>query len=153
MNEQMTIDMYLSTIREPQYGERGCQVCEWWDHDTKTKGCSWNDAYYRKDKDFVLNEYPTCGRFMPDSYKIKGMCGNCEHCNNFVFQRKPEYEGKNRSLANNDPVDEPNIYCTHPKGSLNRHTAYKDLEQKKFGVGLYHRQHEWDTCDRWEQGE
>lgn len=146
MNEQITLDMYMASKRSPEYGERGCHVCEWWNHDSRTKGCFWSDPYWG----YGVQEYPGCGHFMPDSFKILKMCDNCEHCNCFVFKDKPEHIG-NHEKSMNDPEDEPNIYCTHPDGSLNRHTAYKDLEQHKFGVGLYNRQHEWDTCDRWEK--
>lgn len=148
MNEQITLDMYMASKRDPEYGERGCQVCEWWNHDNRTKGCTWNDPYWNRNG-IDHQEYPDC-RFMPDSYKIKGMCGNCRHCNNFVFEDKPEHKD-NHKRSMYDPLEEPNIYCTHPQGSLNRRTAYKDLEQHNFGVGHYHRQHEWDTCDRWEE--
>lgn len=148
MNEQITIDMYMASKRAPEYGERGCQACEWWDNRSDIKGCYWNDEYWQKNSFMGRQEYPNC-KFMPDSYKVLRMCGNCEYCNTFEYQEKPEH--KNDHLkAMYDPLEEPNIYCTHPEGSLNRHTAYKDLEQANFGVGHYHRQHEWDTCDRWE---
>lgn len=148
MDEQITIEMYMATQRPPEYGERGCQVCAWWDH-FDIKGCFWNEDYWIK-SGHKKQEYPEC-KFMPSSNKIQKMCDNCKYCNCFVYEEKPEHKGKHDSKAINDPVDEPNIYCDHPEGSLNRHTAYKDLEQHKFGVGLYHRQHEWDTCDRWEE--
>lgn len=84
------------------------------------------------------------------------MCGNCKWANQFEYEIKPEYEdsvkkhnGYTKQSAE-DPLEEPNIYCTHRDGSLNRRTAYKDIEQAGFGVGHWNRQHEWDTCDRWE---
>ena len=150
--EQITIDMYLATKRPPEYGERGCHVCTWYGH-MGQEGCCWNDEYWQKDSFFKRQEYPDC-RFMPSSSRGMPMCDNCEHCNNFIYQIKPEYlkdvaNGK-RIKAMYDPLEEPNIYCDHHLGSLNRRTAYKDLEQAGFGVGHYHRQHEWDICDRWE---
>lgn len=144
---QMTMDMFMATKRPPEYGERGCHVCEWWNNRSDIPGCYWNDEYWLKGG-CERQVYPNC-KFMPDSAKIEKMCANCEHCNQFVFQDKPEHKDNHRKSMY-DPVDEPNIYCTHREGSLNRHTAYKEFEKHKFGVGLYHRQHEWDTCDRWE---
>lgn len=66
-----------------------------------------------------------------------------------MFEYKSEYEGVK---GFHNPIEEPNIYCTHEEGSLNRRTAYKDREQKGFGCNTYDRQHEFDTCDRWELG-
>jgi hypothetical protein len=146
---QMNLYEWLNDSKyTPEYGERGCHVCTWYDH-TNVKGCFWNEEYWQKGLDIGKMEYPNC-RFLPDSCKIHGTCETCKYCNQFDYEIKPEYE-KNLRKAIYDPVDEPNIYCTHKDGSLNRHTAYKDCEQYKFGVGLYHRQHEWDTCDRWEK--
>ena len=147
MNEQITLDMYMASKRPPEYGERGCHVCGWWHH-MKAPGCYWNDDYYLR-AGYKYCEYPDCGKFLPDSTKGMPMCDNCEHCNNFIFEDKPENVG-NHKKSMYDPLEEPNIYCNHPDGSLNRRTAYKDREQKNFGVGHYHRQHEWDICDRWE---
>lgn len=145
-----TFEVPGKVIMGPEYGDRGCEVCVWHDR-MGVKGCEWNDPYWIKGG-FKKQIYPDC-RFMPDTTKIPGMCGNCKHSNCFIYKTKPEYENckNSHSKAMNDPVDEPNIYCDHHDGSLNRRTAYKDLEQHKFGVGLYHRQHEWDICDRWEE--
>ena len=158
--EQITLDMYQKTLEEPtkpiEYGDRGCRVCFWWNNRTDMPGCYWNDQYWLKDSFCQRQIYPDC-KFMPDDVKGLHMCANCEHANSFVHQHKPQYLEKiNKSWnhycreSNEDPLEEPNIYCTHPEGSLNRRTAYKDLEQKNFGVGHWNRQHEWDTCDRWE---
>lgn len=136
------------------YGDRGCKLCQWYVKDKQM--CSWEGYRSRKDKGPAY-EYPTCSgecRFEPSEYKVR-MCANCKYSNDFCYQTKPQYEdaiekrGYSREAAD-DPVEEPNIYCTHREGSLNRHTAYKDIEWPGFGVGHWHRQHEWDICDRWE---
>ena len=152
---QLNLEEYLNS-KEPEkpieYGDRGCRVCQWWNHDN-VEGCFWNDPYYLKDKFHERQIYPDC-KFMPDDLKGLPMCANCEYANNFVHQDKPEYQNNHRDSHRKsmyDPLEEPNIYCTHRQGSLNRRTAYKDLEQKNFGVGHWHRQHEWDICDRWEK--
>lgn len=159
--EQITLEMYQKTLEKPtkpvEYGDRGCRVCGWWNHHSKVPGCYWNDPYWLKDKFHERQIYPDC-KFMPDDRMGLPMCANCEYANSFVHQHKPEYKAKIENSwsnycpeSNDDPLEEPNIYCTHPEGSLNRRTAYKDLEEAGFGVGHWHRQHEWDTCDRWEK--
>lgn len=149
MDKQITIDEWMaSQKKEPEYGDRGCQVCLWYNNRKDIPGCYWNDQYWIKDGFMTMQSYPDC-RFMPDDSKGLHMCANCEHANCFIYQVKPEYKDNHRR-AMYDPVEEPNIYCDHYEGSLNRHTAYKDLEETNFGVGHWHRQHEWDTCDRWE---
>lgn len=152
--EQITLDMYMASVKPPEYGARGCHVCFWHNFDPKDEGCHWNSKVWKWKTE--EQKYPDCS-FMPDD-KYFHMCANCEHANNSVHQNKPEYaEAIKKSWngyckkANEDPLEEPNIYCTHPEGSLNRHTAYKDIERPNFGVGHWHRQHEWDTCDRWEK--
>ena len=147
---QMSLDDYAnSTVIKPiEYGDRGCRVCFWWNNRKDMPGCYWNDPYWLKEKFCERQIYPDC-KFMPDDVKGLPMCANCEYANSFVFQDKPEHKDNHRRSMY-DPLEEPNIYCTHREGSLNRRTAYKDLEQKNFGVGHWHRQHEWDICDRWE---
>ena len=145
---QVTLNEYLSEQKPPEpikYGDRGCRVCVWYNHDKNVPGCCWNDEYWLKGG-FERQIYPDC-KFMPDSCKGIPCCDNCEHSNCFIYEEKPGMKHKD---AMYDPVEEPNIYCDHRDGSLNRHTAYKDLEQANFGVGHWHRQHEWDICDRWE---
>ena len=93
--------------------------------------------------------------FKPSEYIIPGMCANCRYSNQFEYETKPEYADELKkhngytTRAANDPVEEPNIYCDHKDGSLNRRTEYKDCEEPGFGIGHWHKQHEWDTCDRW----
>jgi len=145
---QITLSEYLASMPKEEkpieYGDRGCKVCFWYNNRTDIPGCYWNDEYWRRDLPEEI--YPDC-HFMPSDRKGLHMCANCEHSNQFCYQGK---EGQKHKEAMYDPIEEPNIYCDHRDGSLNRHTAYKDLEQKNFGVGHWHRQHEWDTCDRWE---
>lgn len=149
MDEQITLEEWMASKKPPEYGDRGCRVCYWYNNRKDIKGCYWNDPYWYRDGFMTKQIYPNC-KFMPDSSKGLHMCSNCEHSNQFEYQEKPEYKG-NHTKAMYDPVEEPNIYCDHCDGSLNRYTAYKDLEEHNFGVGRWHRQHEWDTCDRWEE--
>lgn len=127
--------------KKPEYGDRGCNVCQW--YNKKKNDCTWHIDFDTKEI------YPDC-HFMPADYRGIPMCANCQYANCFIYETKPEYKD-NHSKAMNDPVEEPNIYCDHRDGSLNRRTAYKDLEQANFGVGHWNRQHEWDICDRWEE--
>ena len=156
---QMTLEALAEEVKPLEYGARGCKVCAW-HHKAKALGkvpeCFWNDPYWKHIEKQPL-VYPTCERFMPDEAKIPGMCTSCKWSNEFEYETKPEYDeelkkhnGYTRRSAD-DPLEEPNIYCTHPEGSLNRRTAYKDCEEPGFGVGHWHRQHQWDTCDRWEE--
>lgn len=155
--EQITLEDYIKSIpaseKPIEYGVRGCKVCVWYNNRKDMPGCYWNDEYWGRNGFMPKQIYPDC-KFMPNSNIAElHMCGSCEHCNQFIFEDKPEYlpsSPKNHHKSMYDPLEEPNIYCDHRDGSLNRRTAYKDLEQANFGVGHYHRQHEWDTCDRWE---
>lgn len=151
--EQITLDMYKMSLQEPEYGERGCHVCFWHNYDKRDEGCHWMSKLWRS-PDNPMEKFPNC-RFMPRP-KFFHMCANCEYGNPFVHKHKPEYEERIKQSwcnycpeSNKDPLEEPNIYCTHPEGSLNRRTAYKDREYPT-GIGHWDCQHEWDTCDRWE---
>lgn len=153
---QITINQYIEAKKPIEYGHRGCNSCSWYNF--KEMRCSWaiSRSNHKKRVDY---EYPECGDisgYMPNEYKVPRMCANCKWANSFEYETKPEYaedlkrhNGYTRQAAD-DPLEEPNIYCTHPDGSLNRRTEYKDIESPGFGVGHWHRQHEWDTCDRWE---
>ena len=143
MYEQLTLDMFMNTEKPVTYGDRGCHVCQWWNK--KEKDCVWHLEYNSTEA------FPDC-KFMPADYRGLHMCANCAQANCFIFEDKPEHNGDYKASMY-DPLEEPNIYCDHPEGSLNRRTAYKDLEEPNFGVGHWHRQHEWDTCDRWEADE
>ena len=159
MNEQICIDDLLREQQKPEYGYRGCHGCTWFREESGR--CKWAIDKDRGHKPPVDYLYPVCagndiGHFEPSEYRIPKMCANCQWANDFVYKNKPEYaealkrnNGYTREAAD-DPLEEPNIYCTHPQGSLNRRTEYKDLEWPGFGVGHWNRQHEWDTCDRWQ---
>ena len=139
-----------------EYGTRSCEACAW---RSKEYGCKWAEYHRRPGREAPVFKYPNCdgyGHFMPCQYKVPAMCASCRWGNCFHYETKPEYleyqkrTGRPHKLSFRDPVEEPNIYCTHPEGSLNRRTAYKDIEWQGFGACHWDRQHEWDTCDRWE---
>lgn len=129
-----------------------CEFCMWAQSE---ETCDWSDKnpkqYYKgelacKNKD----------RWKPADSRIPRLCANCEHSNPFVYQIKPENapkNGKYSSKAADDPIEEPNIYCTKWMGSVNRSKPFQQFENPGFGVGHYHQQHEWDTCDVWEPDE
>lgn len=86
----------------------------------------------------------------PDIRTIPKLCGNCRHSNCFHYQIKPEYK-ENSAKAFSDPVEEPNIYCTRDDGSVNRTAPFERFTSKNFGACKWDRQHEWDSCEAWEQ--
>lgn len=118
--------------------EYKCITCAWnksLDPITNKIGCIWS-RYYPEEKKYQKDG---CDRWRPEERQFK-CCATCKYCNSF------EYEGDDI----NNPIDEPNIYCTHKDGSKNRYCRWPEKVQKRFGVGLYHRQHEYDLCDNWE---
>lgn len=123
---QINLFDYLTDSKPVEYGDKGCKVCAW----HSDKGCKWQGSQIYGDK------FPDCP-FMPDETKVPRMCANCDHGCQF------EYDSDGNKV-----IESQNIYCCHPDGSLNRHNEYK--QQKGYGVGSWYRQHEWDTCDRWE---
>ena len=139
---QITINDFMLESKPVEYGDRGCKCCRW-----HVDGqCKWKDSRVFGDK------FPNCP-FEPD---VPRMCQSCAYANQYVYQIKEQYlesvknhHGYTRESAD-DPVEDANIYCTHPDGSLNRHTAYQDI-QKQQGIGHWHRWHEFDTCDRYEE--
>lgn len=138
---QISIFEYMGT--KPEYGDRGCKVCGW-NIDGK---CKWE-----KSKVYG-STFPKC-LFEPSSRKVPRMCANCDYSNCFKYDIKEKYKdavkrngGYLRDAAE-DPEETPDIYCTHPEGSLNRRTAYKDIGRHQ-GIGTYDGMHEFDTCDRW----
>ena len=154
---QISLDQFLALSNVPKYGFRGCAGCTWYRTDKEgNRRCYWaitRDRGYKPKADYI---YPTCDgtpHFEPSNYYVPRMCGNCRYANQFCYKVKPEYDNeaaRRTTKGMRDPVEEPNIYCTHRDGSLNRRTEYKDLEWADFGVGHWDRQHEWDTCERWE---
>lgn len=125
---QISLMDYVLQNKSKEYGDRGCAVCSW----NTENGCQWKGSI------IYGHQFPHCP-FMPDEAKVPRMCANCDHGCPF------EYD-----MNGNKVIETPNIYCTHPEGSLNRRSDYEDIKSKNFGVGSWDRQHEWDTCDRWE---
>ena len=151
MDDQMTIFDYCKQMRTPEYYEHKCEFC-YWGSDEST--CQWSTLSGRQHI-----SYFACvdhSKWQPSISDIPRLCGNCKHCNQFEYQTKPEYEEEERRhngysrRAADDPLEEPNIYCTRPGGSVNRTRPYLKYCEHGFGVGHWHRQHEWDTCDGWE---
>ena len=111
-----------------------CDFCHWGD-DKYT--CQWSEENPSR------NKYGGCrngSRWMPGELKIPKLCGNCKCANDFHYQGDDIYH----------PIEEPDIYCTRKEGSINRQQPFKRFYSDGFGVGTWHRQHEWDTCEGWE---
>lgn len=127
-------------VREPKCFEDyvgKCDFCHWQKNECNKFNCQWSSL--NQDK----HSYKHCdnGSFwLPNAQSIPKLCGACKYSNSFV------YDGEDI----NHPVEEPNIYCTRDEGSLNRHKPYENKYQWGFGIGTWHRQHEWDSCDAWE---
>lgn len=114
-----------------------CDFCYWQRNNCDKFTCDW--SYQNNDK----YSYKQCydGSFwLPEALSIPKLCGSCKFANMFC------HGGEDI----NHPVEEPNIYCTRDEGSLNRQKPYDFYCQQGFGVGTWHRQHEWDSCDAWE---
>lgn len=79
-----------------------------------------------------------CKSWLPA--RLYGLCQTCKYSNMFVYQG--EYK---------NPIEEPNIYCTHRDGSKNRHCAFPELVHTHMWNDLdsWHREHEYDTCDNY----
>lgn len=143
---QMSIQDFLPV----EYGEISCRVCHW--HEYGSGECHWMDKHHQAS---INPDNPRgCEKFQPSEYLIPGMCASCKYSKSFKYDIKPEYQDKlingySRESAD-DPVENENIYCDHEEGSLNRRCAYKDYQWEGFGVGHWNRQHEYDTCDRYE---
>ena len=132
-----------------------CKYCMWYGYGmydnitrkrrpgTEGKACQWAG------RGFMGCENHS--KWKPGEYAIPRLCANCTWANCFVYQTKEEYANdKNSKRSFADPVEEPNIYCTHDEGSVNRQYPYKDFYEKGFGACKWDRQHEWDTCDAWQ---
>lgn len=150
MYEQIELYDYCKQLRDFGYYEHKCQYC-YWGSDEKT--CKWSD---KADRPTYYHECHDRSRWAPSCTDIPRLCGNCKYSNQFEYKIKPEYEeevkkhnGYTRKAAD-DPVEEPNIYCTRNGGSINRKRPFMIFTEPGFGIGLWHRQHEWDTCDGWE---
>lgn len=155
--DNLYTDPKLKNQKKIEYGFRGCRACRWFQE--KEQRCLWAIYASRPGKPQKNYIYPGCdgdNHFYPSAYAIPGMCENCKYSNQFHFQYKNKYK-EEREKHNGysregtaDPIEEPNIYCTHREGSLNRRTEYKDCEWEGFGTCHWDRQHEFDTCDRWD---
>lgn len=141
--------MDISDFLPVEYGTISCKVCHWmrYGHDQ----CHWRDKHYHES---IKPEDPEhCEHFMPSEYLVPGMCASCKYSSSFEYEVKEEYiprmkNGYSRESAD-DPIEDENIYCTHPEGSLNRRCSYTKYQWPGFGIGHWHRQHEYDTCDRY----
>lgn len=134
MDGQMNIFDFPEYLPDEKLIEGHCNTCCWANKNNKC-----NKLIYDYDKaDRLKHEAGNCDDWKPNTLLFK-CCHTCDYCNDF------EYQGEDIK----HPVDEPNIYCTHSEGSLNRYCRWPQHVQPNFGVGLYHRQHEYDLCDRW----
>lgn len=127
-----------------------CEYCMWGKDEAS---CHWSVNCTDKHHKSIIQECDENHSFWkPDSWKIPKLCGNCRHSNNFVCKCEKEevdqYGVVRRDL--DKPIEEPNIYCTRHDGSINRSRPYEVYCTPGFGVGHWHRQREWDTCDGWE---
>lgn len=114
-----------------------CEFCDWGVDEIT---CQWSN------KNPSRHKYGGCecgSKWMPDVWKIPKLCGGCRWHNDF------HYQGEDID----HPIEEPNIYCTRPGGSINRIKPYQEFEEAGFGVGTWHRQHEFDSCEGWEASE
>ena len=119
-------------VQEPKCFEDYIGRCEYCEFENLKFGCVFRDSKY--------NPCENGSHWKPNGCKIPGLCGNCKYGNLF------EYDGEA-----NHPIEEPNIYCEHEDGSLNRYSPYERFKTERFGLGTWHRQHEYDTCERWEK--
>ena len=113
-----------------------CEYCMW---GINPITCQWSDQ--NPDKRKTYSECHNGSFWKPDSWKIPKLCGSCKYSNSF------HYQGEDFQ----NPIEEPNIFCTRTDGSVNRIKPYKQFEEEGFGVNTWDRQHEWDSCDAWEQ--
>lgn len=121
-----------------------CQFCAWWDRhysiDRMIKGCFW-EGYSPDHLDEEEKAIHSC--WMPNTSGMK-VCATCEHSNCFIFTGDDPH----------NPVIDNDLYCNlskfHNKHPENRRELFKEYRVKKeFGVGVYNRNHEYDTCDCW----
>lgn len=126
-----------------------CEYCYW---GTDEETCHWSVNCKDKHHKAVLCECDANHSFWkPNCWKIPHLCGNCKHSNMFAYRSTNEYV-KDGVLHKDGyfPIEEPNIYCLRNGGSVNRTRPYEEFCTENFGVGHWHRQREWDTCDAWE---
>lgn len=135
-----------------------CEYC-YWGKDEET--CHWSINY--KDKCGKANLYECDEKhsfWKPNAWKIPRLCGNCRYSNCFHYEVEEPYKalfiekGYTKEGADH-PVEDSKIYCTRREdhedsGGVNRSRPYESFCNNGFGVGHWHRQREWDTCDAWE---
>lgn len=172
---QMTLDLLLAPV-DPREGNQEpeqehekptpelaefsdyvgkCEYCMWHGYglystftgerkkSTEQYNCQWEMARYGLEPWCIDKSY-----WKPSCKTIPRLCGNCEYANEFCYQCKPQYKEHSRA-AIQDPVEEPNIYCTREGGSVNRRQVFREFWSTSFGERKWCRQHEWDTCDGW----
>lgn len=121
-----------------------CEYCAWWNKSDglrETQGCMWMQHYPgHLDEDDLKNH--SC--WMPQTKGMK-VCATCKHSNDFIYEGEDMYH----------PVENNDLYCDledfYGKTPINRRELFQKYRTRNFGVGYYHRQHEYDTCDLWEK--
>lgn len=124
---------------------RKCEYCAWWNNTNAyglIEGCFWQKEYPGH---LDPEELKTHSCWLPNTTTMK-VCATCEHCNSFLY----DGEDVHNPVINND------LYCSlsrfHNSTPINRRELFKEFRVKKeFGVGFYHRNHEYDTCDCWKE--
>lgn len=146
---QISLNDFLEPTEQAELAGslKDCEACAFYkpfnEHGTLTGGkeVHWRCLFDNRLRHERTEPWDCKGKdWLPGRKALKGCCAACEYSNCF------EYQGKQ-----DDPEEEPNIYCTHIDGSLNRRCVYPEHIQKGFGVGRWSRQHEYDTCDRYEE--
>lgn len=121
-----------------------CECCGWWNRTNgymgMVPGCFWEKEYPEHLDDDDLENH-TC--WMPNVELMK-VCGSCEHSNSFLYSGDVDH-----------PEEDNDLYCDlwhfHNRHPENRRQLFEGKRRKNFGLGIYHRQHEYDTCDCWER--
>lgn len=117
-----------------------CEFCYWFGYGMRKNGrygertaevpCQWAV------KSMQIHRCRNRDKWMPDEYRVMGLCANCEHGNMF------------HEVDENGKLTDKEIYCTHPDGPLNRIELYPESREPWDG---WHRNHEFDHCDRWQK--
>ena len=130
--QQITLDDLLARQGTIEDKEGKCEYCMWL-YNSFCPHCSekfrYPNAQCENNKDWL-----------PDPLKLYGLCGGCKYGN------PSEYEGDDFE----HPIENENIYCEHPEGSLNRRQPFKKYWWHRFGVNTWDRQHEFASCARFE---
>jgi len=124
-----------------------CFYCAWFNRlgnglKKQQEGCFWQ-IEFPNHLDQEQLESHSCWLPNPKTMKV---CASCKHTNPFCY----DGEDMHNPVINND------LYCElsdfHNKTPINRRELFVEYRCKKeFGVGFYHRNHEYDTCDCWER--